>query len=111
MIPADARLPELDRRVLGLSDLRATDAVALPAGEPDRIHSVALDGGDEGYRWTINGKVGGHDGKDGAPLKVRQGRRCGWHSRTAPTMFHPMHLHGHTFRWCRPRRAAHAETA
>ena len=102
LIPTDARLPELDRRVLGLSDLRATDAVALPTGKPDRIHNVVLDGGDEGYRWTINDKVGGHDGKDGAPLKVRQGEKVRLAFENRTTMFHPMHLHGHTFQVVSP---------
>ena len=101
-VPAGVRPPELDRRMLGLSDLRATGAVTLPAGAPDRVHTVVLDGGDEGYRWTINGKVGEHQGKGAEPLKVKQGEKVRLAFENRTTMFHPMHLHGHTFQVVSP---------
>lgn len=93
-----ARPAELDRTLLELSQLRAAPAVQLPPGAPDRTHLVVLGGGTDRYRWTINGKVG----DDAGPLDVRQGEkvRLVFDNRTA--MFHPMHLHGHTFQLVEP---------
>lgn len=97
--PTSSRRPdELSRELLGLAQLRATTAVALPPGAPDRTHRVVLDGGTEGYRWTINGKVA----KDAAPLDVRQGEKVRLAFENRTTMFHPMHLHGHTFQVVAP---------
>ena len=45
------------------------------------------------YRWTINGRTM----HGGAPLKVRDGERVRLVFDNRSTMFHPMHLHGHTF--------------
>ena len=45
------------------------------------------------YRWTING----HTMHGGAPLPVREGERVRLVFDNRSTMFHPMHLHGHTF--------------
>ena len=91
--PPDARPSELDGRLLSHSDLVATPGVALRRARPDRSHRVVLGGGEQGYRWTINGRT--HD--DARPLHVREGEmvRLVFENRT--TMFHPMHLHGHTF--------------
>lgn len=91
--PPGMRIPELAGRLLQLSELRATDAVSLPPGRPDRTHRAVLGGGEEGYRWTINGKT--HD--EAEPLDVRQGERIRIVFGNETTMFHPMHLHGHTF--------------
>lgn len=98
-----ARLPELDRRVLALSDLKATPAVNLPPGPPDRTYNVVLGGGEEGYRWTINGKAGVHGGQhDAERLEVNQGDKVRLTFDNRTTMFHPMHLHGHTFQVVSP---------
>jgi FtsP/CotA-like multicopper oxidase with cupredoxin domain len=89
----DVRPDELRRRVLDLGDLRAAQRVRLPEGDAQRFFAVELGGGEEGYVWTMNGRPHGHDD----PLEVRPGERVrlGFVNRT--TMFHPMHLHGHTF--------------
>ncbi len=92
------RLAELGRRLLTLDDLRSTEAVALPAASPDRTYRVVLDGGEADYRWTINGRTG----MDSEPLDVRQGERVRLAFENRTTMFHPMHLHGHTFQVVRP---------
>ena len=98
---ATFRPPELGGRVIGFADLRAATAAALPARKPDRTHPVVLGGGTEGYRWTINGEV--HP--DAEPLEVRQGERVRLRFDNRTTMFHPMHLHGHTFQVARPAGA------
>lgn len=99
-LPSQApdRIPELDGRVVGAPDLRAAESVVLPAGRPDRTHRVALGGGEEGYRWTINGESAG----EAEPLDVRAGEKVRLVFDNRTTMFHPMHLHGHTFQVVEP---------
>ncbi len=95
------RPAELEGRVLGLADLKATKEVTLPAGPPDRTHKVVLDGGEKGYRWTINGKAAEHV-HGGEPLEVQEGQKVRLEFDNRTTMFHPMHLHGHTFQVVSP---------
>jgi multicopper oxidase len=97
----DVRPKELDGKLLGLSDLHATRAVQLPDGRPDRQFFVELGGGDEGYVWTMNGRAHGHDD----PLEVHEGERVRLVFNNRTTMFHPMHLHGHTFQVVLPSGA------
>ncbi|MDP1807399.1 MAG: multicopper oxidase domain-containing protein, partial [Acidimicrobiales bacterium] len=67
-------------------------------------YKVALGGGDAGYVWTLNGKPHGQN----KPLEVRQGERVRLDFTNSTTMFHPMHLHGHTFQVINPGGAAGA---
>ena len=90
---ADAAPVELTRTVLLGSDLRAAPEVQLPRQGVDRTHDLVLGGSMAGYRWTINGKT--FDEAD--PLEVRQGERVRLRLRNMTMMFHPMHVHGHTF--------------
>jgi len=91
--PARARPAELRRRLLRLRDLRATAAVALPDRPSDRVHDVVLEGDMMEWRWTINGRGGG----DMAELPVAGGERVRLRFVNLSSMFHPMHVHGHTF--------------
>jgi FtsP/CotA-like multicopper oxidase with cupredoxin domain len=100
----DVRPAELTRRVLDVSELRAAQAVELPPGDPDRLFVAELGGGEEGYVWTINGHPHGHH----QPLEVRQGERVRLIFNNQTTMFHPMHLHGHTFQIVVPGEASGA---
>jgi FtsP/CotA-like multicopper oxidase with cupredoxin domain len=99
--PANARPAKLGGRVLDLADLSATEGVRLPEGRPDRTYEAVLDGGERGYVWTINGRPHGRD----RPLQVRQGERVRLAFDNKTTMFHPMHLHGHTFQVVKRRGA------
>jgi multicopper oxidase len=45
------------------------------------------------YRWTINGATF----DDASPLAVTSGERVRLQFVNRTTMFHPMHVHGHTF--------------
>ncbi|PZS03624.1 MAG: copper oxidase [Pseudonocardiales bacterium] len=85
--------PELDRRVLTQEDLHATDSVQLPSRTVDRTHNLELGGDMASYRWTINGRTYDHR----QPLPVRQGERVRLRFTNKTRMFHPMHVHGHTF--------------
>jgi multicopper oxidase len=90
---ADVRPRELRRRLLTVDDLQAAAGVDLGPATPHRTHRLVLDGNMATYRWTING----HTMHRGAPLEVREGERVRLVFDNRSTMFHPMHLHGHTF--------------
>jgi FtsP/CotA-like multicopper oxidase with cupredoxin domain len=90
---AGVRPGELQRRLLTVDDLQATAGADLGPVAPHRTHRLVLDGNMATYRWTING----HTMHRGAPLEVREGERVRLVFDNRTTMFHPMHLHGHTF--------------
>ena len=90
---ATVRPAELDRQVLITGTLRAAQSVALTSRQPDRVHRLVLGGAMMPYRWTINGATF----DDAKPLVVRRGERVRLAFQNSTTMFHPMHLHGHTF--------------
>ena len=90
---ADSAPVELTRTVLLGSDLRVAPEVQLRRRGVDRTHDLVLGGSMAGYRWTINGKT--FDEAD--PLEVRQGERVRLRLHNMTMMFHPMHVHGHTF--------------
>jgi len=91
--PARARPTELDGRLLDPARLRADPAVALPPRSPARTHRLTLSGGMGEFRWTINGRTFDPD----RPLPMRAGERTRLVFENPSMMFHPMHLHGHTF--------------
>lgn len=86
-------VPGLFRRLLTYDDLRALDSVALGPSTPDRELTVGLQMGGEGREWLINGQVFA----DREPLQVEPGERVRIAFKNESTMFHPMHVHGHTF--------------
>ena len=81
------------RPVLMVSDTRAAESVRLTERTPDVVHELKLGGPDRNYTWTINGQV--YDPNRGLP--VREGQRVRLRFANTTTMYHPMHLHGHTF--------------
>ena len=91
--PADVRLPELERQVLLGTDLTVGESVRLDPRDIDRRHDLTLAGTMAPYRWAINGK----SFPDSDPLPVSQGERVRLRFVNRSMMFHPMHLHGHTF--------------
>jgi FtsP/CotA-like multicopper oxidase with cupredoxin domain len=91
--PARARPTELDGRLLDPARLRADPSVALPQRSPARTHRLTLSGGMGEFRWTINGRTFDPD----RPLPLRAGERTRLVFENPSMMFHPMHLHGHTF--------------
>jgi len=90
---ARVRPAQLGGRLLRLDDLRAADAVRLPAKAPDRTHELLLGGDMASYTWKINGKT--YD--QSSPLPAQSGETVRLRFVNQTTMFHPMHVHGHTF--------------
>lgn len=84
---------ELNGTIIGYADLTASDAASLPARQPDVVHRMTLTGGMMGYDWGINGRAGHLTD----PARVREGQRVRVVFTNATMMWHPMHLHGHTF--------------
>ncbi len=85
--------PELGRRVLTEALLSAAASVRLPRRTPDRALDMVLGGGMMPYQWTINGRS--YDNH--APLPLRAGENVQIAIKNTTKMFHPMHIHGHTF--------------
>ena len=94
------RARALTGRLLSYADLRPTRAVALSAATPDQTLDVDLQMKDGGRQWVINGAPYA----DTTPLQVHPGERIRLRLRNASMMFHPMHLHGHTFALVRDGR-------
>jgi len=90
---ADVHPVELDRVILLGNDLVAPARYRLPDKRVDRTHDLVLSGSMAPYRWAINGETF-HDAE---PLPVTQGERVRLRFQNRSMMFHPMHVHGHTF--------------
>jgi FtsP/CotA-like multicopper oxidase with cupredoxin domain len=83
----------LNGRTLAYGDLAATDAVRLPSKSPDRTETIRLTANPSGYIHGIDGK----SYPDSVPIIVREGERLRLRVVNNTMMFHPIHLHGHTF--------------
>ncbi|RVW02226.1 multicopper oxidase family protein [Rhodococcus xishaensis] len=94
----DVRPRELDGRVGTVDMFTATGEVMLPQGPPDVDLSAELGGDMMSYRWTINGRT--YDQTE--PLTVKEGQRARLTFTNKTMMWHPMHLHGHTFQVVNP---------
>ncbi|MEU7839232.1 multicopper oxidase family protein [Nonomuraea sp. NPDC049129] len=87
------RPKELDSDVIDYAKLQPQDAVRLPQKQPDRTIRLELTGSMMDYSWAINGKK--YDPRTITPIRSGERVRLSFVNRT--TMWHPMHLHGHTF--------------
>ncbi|MBK5306041.1 MAG: multicopper oxidase family protein [Frankiaceae bacterium] len=93
-VPSPSTRPaELSGSALLGTRLRAAPDVRLPARRVDRTHDLVLGGTMQPYRWTINGTTF----DDSKPLPVERGERVRLRFTNHSMMFHPMHVHGHTF--------------
>jgi FtsP/CotA-like multicopper oxidase with cupredoxin domain len=91
----DVRPDELRGKVVGYGELKAT--APLPSRTPDVVHRLELTGGMMSYQWGINGRSDGLQ-------RVRSGQRVRLEFVNTTMMWHPMHLHGHTFQLNGPRK-------
>ena len=90
---AAVRPAELFGHVLLGTAVDPADSARLPRRTPDRLHKLVLEGTMNPYRWTINGRR--HP--DTEPLPVSSGERVRMRIMNRSMMFHPWHVHGHTF--------------
>ncbi|WP_409057373.1 multicopper oxidase family protein [Streptomyces sp. SYP-A7185] len=88
-----ARPKELKGRLLTADKLRAAPSVALPSRAPDRTIRIRLTGGMAKYDWAFDKKPYSPDRRH----PVRAGERVRLVFANSTTMWHPLHLHGHTF--------------
>ncbi|MDJ0323951.1 multicopper oxidase family protein [Cryobacterium sp. PH31-AA6] len=96
--PAAADLPTvLAGTVMDGGRLKADDSVLLDKKSPDRTHTMRLTGSMEKYEWGINGRSFDPDKPfEGAfDISLKDRVRVKFVNET--TMWHPMHVHGHTF--------------
>ncbi|MFD9338468.1 multicopper oxidase family protein [Streptomyces sp. NPDC060028] len=90
---AATRPAELSGRPLTAEGLKAAEPVALAAREPDRTVRIRLTGGMAAYDWAFDGKPYAADRR----LAVKAGERVRLEFTNSTAMWHPLHLHGHTF--------------
>ena len=76
----------------------ATPAVDLGSAQPDVNPSAILAGDMMHYNWTINGEPFSKTN----PLQIKKGQRAVLTFTNNTMMWHPMHLHGHTFQVIKP---------
>lgn len=91
--PASVRPDELAGQIIRYQQLRPTEDVALPARTPGDVRTLDLTGGMMRYDWGINGKP--YDPR--IRVLIRPGERVRVILRNQTMMWHPMHIHGHTF--------------
>jgi len=91
---AGVRLPELDRRILAYRQMKADPSVRLTDRDPARTLRLELTGGMMAYDWGFDGKRFDHSRID---HMVAAGERVAVDFVNTTTMWHPVHLHGHTF--------------
>lgn len=104
---AATRPAELAGKPLTADALRAAEPVALAAREPDRTIGIKLTGGMAKYDWAFDGKPYTADQRH----PVKAGERVRLEFDNATTMWHPLHLHGHTFALGGGRGGARKDTA
>ncbi|MFJ8542483.1 multicopper oxidase family protein [Streptomyces sp. NPDC093586] len=91
--PADAHPDELDGRTVPARRLVPDDSVALDDREPDREMRIRITGSMAKFDWGFDHKA--YSEQERRP--VRAGERVRLTLINATDMWHPMHLHGHTF--------------
>ncbi|MBT2477017.1 multicopper oxidase family protein [Streptomyces sp. ISL-94] len=92
--PTPATRPaELDGPPLMADSLKPAESAALAPREPDRTVRLRLTGSMSRYNWAFNGAPYTPDQRH----PVKAGERVRLEFANATPMWHPVHLHGHTF--------------
>ena len=90
---ANFRPRELSGRVGTVGMFTATPTAGLGSAKTDINLALDLTGSMMKFDWGINGKPYPKN----PPLTIKQGQRAVLSFTNSTTMYHPMHLHGHTF--------------
>ncbi|KMO94393.1 multicopper oxidase family protein, partial [Streptomyces roseus] len=104
---AATRPAELAGKPLTADALRAAEPAVLPTRTPDRTIRIELTGGMEKYDWAFDGKPYTPDQRH----PVKAGERVRLEFNNSTTMWHPLHLHGHTFALAGGAGGARKDTA
>jgi FtsP/CotA-like multicopper oxidase with cupredoxin domain len=84
---------------LNTSALESAPDVTLPQRNPDVSVDLRLAGPLDGYTWPINGRL--YDPPNNG-IALSAGKRVRLRFVSQSMMFHPFHLHGHTFQVVQP---------
>jgi len=80
--------------VLDTASMKPAPEVTLPPKAPQQVLDLHLAGPVNGYTWPINGRL--YDPPNN-PMGATAGQRVRLRLINESMMFHPIHLHGHTF--------------
>jgi len=94
---ASATIPELTGSVLTAGALTADPSAVLPDRTVDRELKARLSGSMMAYDWAINGRRFDPADPLAGALGVTQGERVRLRIENTTQMWHPFHLHGHTY--------------
>ena len=94
---ATVRPAQLNGSIMTASQLAAAEDVRLTPRKADVTHQIKLTGGMDKYDWSINGRQFDMANPEATPLPIRDGQRVQLDFVNDTTMWHPMHLHGHTY--------------
>lgn len=93
-----ATLPStLDGVVTDGGRLKAAESVLLTATKPDRLHTMRLTGSMAKYDWSINRRRFNMKKPFAGAFNIRLDERVQVKIVNDTAMWHPMHLHGHSF--------------
>lgn len=96
--PTPGQMPATLRGVVTDGGRLTADASArLTAKSPDRRHTMRLTGGMHSYDWGINGRTFDMDNPFDGAFDIRVNERVQITVTNDTMMWHPMHLHGHSF--------------
>jgi multicopper oxidase len=95
--PATVRPAELNGALAHYAALRPAPAARLAARPPDVTHWLRLIGGMARYDWGINGQAFDMSRPGALQFLIAEGQRVRVIFANTTTMYHPMHIHGHTF--------------
>jgi len=87
----------LDGIVTDGGRLTADDSVLFSAKTPDRLHTVRLTGSMAKYDWSINGRRFDMKQPFAGAFDISLDERVQVKLVNDTTMWHPVHLHGHSF--------------
>lgn len=95
--PAGFQPPELNGKVGTVELFAAPEEAQLKWTKADNEMVANLTSSDTAYQWGINGPY-----PDNRPFTVWQGQEAAMTFVNKTRMWHPMHLHGHTFAMVNP---------
>ena len=95
--PSLVRPAELNGALASYDALRAVPSARLAAQKPDVTYRLRLTGGMARYNWGINGQSFDMSRPGALQFLMAEGQRVRMIFANTTTMYHPMHIHGHTF--------------